>query len=523
MQDTRTGEGTADEEETSRNDDTGSNPLGNSLSDKSGRNFNGKRPRGKNRRKTLNFGTLNVRTLITDGKFELLINEIKFHNINVTGIAETRWSGNGHFEHDGHYIVYSGADKSGYGGVALILDSITKKSLLSEDYINERIVMIKLDTKPTKTTIIQVFAPTSKKEADDDVDQFYEDLQAVLSTIKDKDPIIIMGDFNAKVGQGQLKDSGLGPYGLGQRNERGERLLSFCKINNFAITNTHFQQHKRRRYTWVSPKQERHQLDYILVNKGWMSSVLNSKSRPGADHNTDHILVQAKIRMKTFKCQSKKIVVKHDIERLEDDEIRLQYNVSTENKFELLLQSAGDDQQPEELLKSIKDIYISSAEEILGKKKRNKTKPWISKETIELTIKKREARVSNSRTEYVKLKAEIQKKIRADKRSWLENQCKLIDEFDRKHQSKKFFKQIKVAKNSNIKSEHLPINDKDNKTLTDKDEIMERWKEYGQSLFCLPDGETQATSPPDSPPENDVPPEPPPLLSEVGIRHQAPQ
>ena len=67
------------------------------------------------------------------------------HKFNVTGLAETRWSGSGHFEHDGYYIVYSGAEKSGYGGVALILDPITKKSLLSEDYINERIVMIKIN------------------------------------------------------------------------------------------------------------------------------------------------------------------------------------------------------------------------------------------------------------------------------------------------------------------------------------------------------------------------------------------
>ena len=57
--------------------------------------------------------------------------------------------------------------------------------------------------------------------------------------------------------------------------------------------------------------------------------------------------------------------------------------------------------------------------------------------------------------------------------------------------------------------------------MTNKDEIMKRWKEYGQSLFCLPDGETQPTPPPDPPPENDVPPEPPPLLSEVesAIKH----
>ena len=41
---------------------------------------------------------------------------------------------------------------------------------------------------------------TSKNDSDEDVDRFYEDLQAVLSSIKDKDPIIVMGDFNAKVG-----------------------------------------------------------------------------------------------------------------------------------------------------------------------------------------------------------------------------------------------------------------------------------------------------------------------------------
>ena len=159
----RTGEGTTFRAGATRNDGTGPNPSGSSGPEKSRRNSGGGSSKRKNRRKTLNFGTLNVRTLLEDGKFELLINEIHHHKFNVTGIAETRWSGSGHFEHDGHYIVYSGADKSGYGGVALILDPITKKSLLCEDYINERIVMIKLDTKSTKTTIIQVYAPTSKK------------------------------------------------------------------------------------------------------------------------------------------------------------------------------------------------------------------------------------------------------------------------------------------------------------------------------------------------------------------------
>ena len=44
---------------------------------------------------------------------------------------------------------------------------------------------------------------------------------------------------------------------------------------------------------------------------------------------------------------------------------------------------------------------------------------------------------------------------------------------------------------------------------------MNRWKEYGQGLFCLPNGETQPPPPPEPPLYPDIPPEPPPLLSEV--------
>ena len=62
-----------------------------------------------------------------------------------------------------------------------------------------------------------------------------------------------------------------------------------------------------------------------------MSSFLDCKARPGADHDTDHILLQAKIRTKVYKCQAKKIATKHDLERLNDDNIRIEYTIVTEN------------------------------------------------------------------------------------------------------------------------------------------------------------------------------------------------
>ena len=133
-----------------------------------------------------------------------------------------------------------------------------------------------------------------------------------------------------------------------------------------------------------------------------------------------------------------------------------------------------------------------------------RSKPWISEESIELSKKKREARIANNRVEYVRLRAEIQRKIRADKRAWLEEQCGLIDEFDKKHKSKELFRQIRVVKNKKSTSSQLPIKNKNQETLTEKVEIMNRWKEYGQGLFCLPNGETQ----PPPHPYPDIPNEP---------------
>ena len=59
-----------------------------------------------------------------------------------------------------------------------------------------------------------------------------------------------------------------GKFGLRIRNEAGQRLIEFCQENALVITNTPFQQHKRRLYTWTSPDgQYQNQIDYILCSK----------------------------------------------------------------------------------------------------------------------------------------------------------------------------------------------------------------------------------------------------------------
>ena len=99
--------------------------------------------------------------------------------------------------------------------------------------------------------MIQAYAPNSNAE-EADVEWFFEDLQDLLELTPKKDVLFIVGDWNAKVGS-QETPRVTGKFGLGVRNEAGQRLIEFRQENVLVIANTLFQQHKRRLYTWTSP------------------------------------------------------------------------------------------------------------------------------------------------------------------------------------------------------------------------------------------------------------------------------
>ena len=159
-------------------------------------------------------------------------------------------------------------------------------------------ISVRFQGKPFNITVIQAYAPTSNTE-EAEVERFYEDLQDLLELTHKKDVLFILREWNAKV-ESQETPGVTGKLGLGIRNEAGQRLLiEFCQKNALIITNTVFQQHKRRLYTWMSPDgQHQNQIDYILYSQRWRSSTQSSKTRPGADCGSDQELLIAKFRLK---------------------------------------------------------------------------------------------------------------------------------------------------------------------------------------------------------------------------------
>ena len=139
--------------------------------------------------------------------------------------------------------------------------------------LNERILSVRLRANPINVTIFQVYAPIAAA-TEEEIEAFYGEIQNAIDSANLQDVKIIMGDFNAKVGCDVPVKGVTGKHGLGECNERGQRLIDFCIDNKLTITNTMYQHHPRRKYTWISPDGNTlNQIDYILIDNRWKTSI----------------------------------------------------------------------------------------------------------------------------------------------------------------------------------------------------------------------------------------------------------
>ena len=253
-------------------------------------------------------GTWNVRTLSAPGKLNELEHEMENYKLNVLGIAEMRWLNNGEtVSDDGHKVWWSGDKLKKQAGVGFIVHKETVNMVMECEPISSRIIRIRLQTAPRNLSIIQVYAPTSDSN-EEDLEIFYNQIEATMRNIPKKDILIVMGDWNARVGPDAHEEwpGTAGEFGLGSTNERGLRLLEFAKLHNMVIANTKYKHKKSRRVTWVAPDGiTKSQIDYILVERQCSSSVNGHKTRsfPGADIGSDHTLVMTTMKLKLKKIR----------------------------------------------------------------------------------------------------------------------------------------------------------------------------------------------------------------------------
>ena len=180
-----------------------------------------------------------------------------------------------------------------------IKTSLVPKLLGKPKAINDRLMSVRLPlTKNHCATLISVYAPTMQYP-DEDKNKFYSQLRTAIDGVPRKDKLIILGDFNARVGADWPAWEGvLGRHGVGQCNSNGQLLLETCMAYNLHITNSNFQLPLRNRTSWMHPRSKHwHLIDYIIVRQEDRSDVRITKSMCGADCWTDHRLLVSKLNL----------------------------------------------------------------------------------------------------------------------------------------------------------------------------------------------------------------------------------
>ncbi|GFO27458.1 craniofacial development protein 2 [Plakobranchus ocellatus] len=123
------------------------------------------------------------------------------------------------------------------------------------------------------------------------------------------------------VGDERVEDV-VGPSGIGTVNERGNRLIEWCQVNDFTMTNSWYQNYPRRQWTWKSPgDRSRNKTDYFLI----------------ADCDSDHIPVMCKFQIILKKLRKANANPKFQKDLIKyDEKLKEKTAVALHNKYETL-------------------------------------------------------------------------------------------------------------------------------------------------------------------------------------------
>ena len=101
---------------------------------------------------------------------------------------------------------------------------------------------------------------------------------------------------------------------------------------------------------------------------------------------------------------------------------------------------------PDELRTEVLDIVQETGIKIIPKKKECKKAKWLSEEALQIAVKRREVKSKGEKERYTHLNAEFQRRVRKDKKAFLSDQCKEIEENNRMGKTRDLFKKIRDTK-----------------------------------------------------------------------------
>ena len=118
----------------------------------------------------------------------------------------------------------------------------------------------------------------------------------------------------------------------------------------------------------------------------------------------------------------------------------------------------------------------------ISKKKKCKKAKWLSEEALQIAVKRREAKSKGEKERYTHLNAEFQRIARTDKKGFLSDQCKEIEENNRMGKTRDLFKKIRDTKET-FHVKMGSIKDRNSMDLTEAEDMKRGWQEYTEELY----------------------------------------
>ena len=255
----------------------------------------------------------------------------------------------------------------------------------------------------------------SNYDADDEKkDEFYLQLQAIVEKVSTKDMVMMVGDFNAKIGSDNTGyEDTMGTQGLGVMNDNGERFADLCANNQLVIEGSIFPHKRIHKATWISPDHVmENQIDHICISRKFRRAWQDVRVRRGADVTSDHHLLLTTVRLRLKKnITASNQRTKFNVGMLRDQSVQEKFSIDLSNRFQPLQELLENEETEIEhnYWNHSKKLWLDTCEQILGPKKMQH-KDWISESTI-LEIETRKAKkmvLNQSRTRTAKVKAQAE-------------------------------------------------------------------------------------------------------------------
>ena len=446
-------------------------------------------PRKRYKDHDLRICTWNVRTLYRPGVTIQLADVLENYKADITAIQEMRWTGHGCTKRKNCDIYYSCHEKRHEFGCGFVVGKRLRHLVSRFNPVSERIATIRIRAKYFNITLICAHAPTEDKD-DEIKEMFYERLEETYDRCPGHDIKIVLGDFNAKVGRENVFHPTVGNFSLHDTtSDNGIRLVDFAAAKNMVVSSTRFRHKDIHKATWVSPDQRtRNQIDHLVIDGRHSSSVMDVRVIRGANIDSDHYLVAAKVRTRLSRAKNVRNQGqrKLDIGQLQLPEMRKAY---ADKLTQLLAQNTPPD-DTEAQWKHISHSVENAAKTVLGYEKPPQDKPWYDEECRLANDEKNAARTlmlqsvaTRAATERYKVKRREENRLfKRKKRQWKKRESEQIETYRQINEARKFYQKVNSRGRGN--GSWPPFcKDKDGNLVTDTQSMLAICRDHFSTLL----------------------------------------